>query len=773
MAEKRAVPGIQPTVGGLGQYSVGQRRAAAVPVPRSKALDLADTLNEFMGVAKSYGQLADTQKQIGIEQAQLVEEQNVIAELKKQKDVDGFSPLATTNRDRAYRDALLKRHINNTMLPSLQAKEADLVNAETYKDRATFLQGVDETFQEEWNSLVSQVGEGVANSVAGKALWDYVTTPYKNKLALQYEEQKQQVIQQGLQDELAVNLTAATRDKGFDTSILADIASNYEELFTESGIDKITRNKLLIDGYAGVVGQLHALDRYDDAEKVLDSIKTIRINGKPVFGSKEAVKQFTPLRDRIQAAQEASSRDEGDRSREITNLYMPAASAVLGGLSNDKDPERREQINQMQLDSVVDFLLDAGWDETYARNRAQQLMQSQDVNALSLEGLKYRDNDKDKGAWNAATGSIQRFTIDLVAKSNAVMSRAEMQEALEDIEVELARNPETNINELLASKKITDPRVKAEATKKSLESKANLWFEKTETFKELGGEFEGSLDEVVDVTLFSDEVPNVRESLRKASRSTFQEQYRNELRDVQKALKNDPDRDIKITQEAQRIKKEVSGRWLEFKTLEKKFREGRLKAIAEEEPGEFIPPELPELEAGTEKIDSVLVSWRDSLFTGLSTALGLPEVGETLRARREFLQSDIPLRSKDRSKAFVKADFIKQQLAGDYKDNQNLQEGLLTIRQFYGFRNPSEIDQEMVDDLDFRFTPMYDSEDSLIKEATQARAEIIDYLKSPAKLDIDDFPIYKLYNEKFGINTEDQLKAFVLTQKEVLKKRNQ
>jgi hypothetical protein len=79
----------------------------------------------------------------------------------------------------------------------------------------------------------------------------------------------------------------------------------------------------------------------------------------------------------------------------------------------------------------------------------------------------------------------------------------------------------------------------------------------------------------------------------------------------------------------------------------------------------------------------------------------------------------------------------------------------------------------MVDDLDFRFTPMYDREDSLIKEATQARAEIIDYLKSPAKLDIDDFPIYKLYNEKFGINTEDQLKAFVLTQKEVLKKRNQ
>jgi len=62
MAEKRAVPGIQPTVGGLGQYSVGQRRAAAVPVPRSKALDLADTLKAFMGVAKSEGGLQKQQE---------------------------------------------------------------------------------------------------------------------------------------------------------------------------------------------------------------------------------------------------------------------------------------------------------------------------------------------------------------------------------------------------------------------------------------------------------------------------------------------------------------------------------------------------------------------------------------------------------------------------------------------------------------------------------------------------------------------------------------
>jgi len=761
----REVPGIQPTVGGLGQYSVGQRRAAAVPVPRSKALDLADSINAFMGVAKSYGGLQKQQEQIGVEQAQLVEEQNVIAELKKQKDVDGFSPLATTNRDRAYRDALLKRHINNTMLPSLQSKEADLVNAEIYKDRATFLQGVGETFQEEWNGLVSQVGEDVANSTAGKALWDYVTTPYKNKLALQYEEQKQQVIQQGLQDELAVNLTAATRDKGFDTSILADIASNYEELFTESGIDKITRNKLLIDGYAGVVGQLHALDRYDDAEKVLDSIKTIRINGKPVFGSKEAVKQFTPLRDKIQAAQEASKRDAGDRSREITNLYMPAASAVMGGLSNDKNPERREQINQDQLDSVVEFLLDAGWDETYARTRAQQLMQSQDVNALSLEGLKYRDNDKDKEAWNAATGSIQRFTIDLVAKSNAVMSRAEMQGALEEVEAELALNPETNINELLASKKITDPRVKADAIALSREAKSNLWFEKTETYKNYERGFENALKNIVKMEVFEGESGDTIKQYQEEGIEPFQDEYMGELRKLQTSLKEDPERDDKIVKQISKVISKITDKWRDYKKVEKQWFDGRLRAIKEDiKAGEVYElPTIPELEEAQENIEDVLTSWLTDFTKQFPKKIG----------KYELLAAELPTTLEDRSQAFEKAELVERELLKEeYKDSSTLKEGLQTIREFYGFRHPKEISPDMAANLDFRYTPMYESAEMLIEDATQVYKELKIYNESPASLDIEDFPMFNLYNTKFGISEEEHLKFFKEEQEKILRNKN-
>jgi hypothetical protein len=78
----------------------------------------------------------------------------------------------------------------------------------------------------------------------------------------------------------------------------------------------------------------------------------------------------------------------------------------------------------------------------------------------------------------------------------------------------------------------------------------------------------------------------------------------------------------------------------------------------------------------------------------------------------------------------------------------------------------------MVGDLDFRFTPMYESEEALIKEGLQGFKEIKEYIASPQKLDIDKFPVYKMYNQKFGINTVDHLRYFVETQKEVLKKRN-
>ena len=777
------VPGIQPTIQRAGQYAVAQVRAAPVQVPKSnKLLDLAGALNTSLDIVQQYGQLQKFEFKKGQERGELeaatADLDAAVENLDKsgEKLVEaGLMPRSQlVGYQRSFRRRIGQRQAKNTYASSLEARMEE-VNQNLDSDDDI----IESILADERQKIAGQLG---GSQFAMQGFMDYAedienrfastATKKRDRATQEYNES---LVIEGANQDFGERVITATNPKEV-AQLQLDIKNQMDEVSKEGHIPRSRVIELYWNGFAVPnINNLLVSDnpQPDKAEKMLDALLDIDLTGKGgklgninregAYIRSKAVE----IRNRIEGARRSIEKDEDTKAGDILDLYMPASTTVMSGLSKNED------IAQLQISEVVDFLKDAGWDDAYANKRAMELINSQDVEALRLEGLKYRESDVTKGAWNAATGSIQSFTIGLVQKANAVMSRDEREATLEGIDDLLSKDPEADVNKALAAEGITDPRVKAEATKKSLESKANLWFEKTETYKDFDREFEGSLDEVVDVSLFSDEGTDVRESLRKASRSTFQEQYRNQLRDVQKALKNDPDRDIKITQEAQRIKKEVSERWLEFKTLEKGFREGRLKQIAEEDPSEYQPPELPELEEASENIDSVLTTWSESLFTTLSSALGFPEAGETLRARREFLQSDIPLRSKDRSKAFVKADYIKKQLAGVYKDNQQLEEGLLTIRHFYGFRNPTEIDQEMVDDLDFRFTPMYDSEDSLIKEATQARSEIISYLESTAKLDIDDFPIYKLYNEKFGINTEDQLKAFVLTQKEVLKKRNQ
>jgi hypothetical protein len=358
----REVPGIQPTVGGLGQYSVGQRRAAAVPVPRSKALDLADTLNAFMGVAKSYGGLQKQQEKIGIEQAQLVEEQNVIAELKKQKDVDGFSPLATTNRDRAYRDALLKRHINSTMLPSLEAKAQDLINAETYKTQADFSQAVDKTLSGEWESLVGQVGEGVANSTAGKALWSMVTAPYKNELALKYEKARDEVILNNSTQELGLQLSVATkpivdpatgRVIPLDTSNLQTIAENTEARLSEDlpQLSNTDRNKVLVSAYATEVDNLYAQQRYTDASRMLAVLKATKINGVPVFNTTQAKSVLNPIEAKLN--NKLLSLDEKRDAKAGTIL----SERVVSAFSNLATVEERNQISETTEEEIRDAVL--------------------------------------------------------------------------------------------------------------------------------------------------------------------------------------------------------------------------------------------------------------------------------------------------------------------------------------------------------------------------------------------------------------------------------
>jgi hypothetical protein len=347
-------PGIQPTIQRAGQYGIQVQRAG-----RNKLMDLADALGQINPVLQQYGALQKQQEQIGIEEAKLVEEQNVIAELKKQKDVDGFSLLATTNRDRAYRDALLKRHINSTMLPSINAKADDLINAETYRTQADHGKAVDDMLSAEWDNLVGQVGEGVANSTAGKALWSIVTTPYKNELALKYEKARDEVILNNSTQELGLQLSAATkpivdpatgRVIPLDTSNLQTIAENTEARLSEDlpQLSNTDRNKVLVSAYATEVDNLFAQQRYTDASRMLAVLKATKINGVPVFNTTQAKSVLNPIEAKLN--NKLLSLDE----KRDTKVGKRFANRVVSVLGNIKNIEERDQLSDITAEEIKD-----------------------------------------------------------------------------------------------------------------------------------------------------------------------------------------------------------------------------------------------------------------------------------------------------------------------------------------------------------------------------------------------------------------------------------
>ena len=352
-----AVPGISPTIQRAGQYGIQVQRAG-----RNKLMDLADALGEVNPLLQQYGQLQKQQEQIGVERAALVEEQNVIAELKKQKDVDGFSILATTNRDRAYRDALLKRHINNTMLPSLQTKATDLVNAETYKTQADFGKALDEALTAEWDSLVGQVGEGVANTTAARALWSTVTTPYKNDLALKYERARDEVILNNEVQELGLNLSAATkpivdpasgRVIPMDTSNLQNIAQLADDRLAEDlpQLSNEDRSKTLVSAYATQLDSLYASQRYTDASRMLAALKVIKVNGVPVFNTTQAKSVLNPIEAKLN--NKLLSLDE-KRDTKVGRRFSNKVVTVLG---NIKNIDEQEQLSEVTIEEIKDTFI--------------------------------------------------------------------------------------------------------------------------------------------------------------------------------------------------------------------------------------------------------------------------------------------------------------------------------------------------------------------------------------------------------------------------------
>ena len=775
MAELFKKPSLQATVSPAGWRSI---KVATQQAPESPLINLAKSLNVAGKIGQQYAGLEAFEYKQGVKEGQIAAASADLDEAIEGLDAageklveQGLMPRSQLfGYQKGFRKHIGQREAKANFFGGLQGR---LKEVEMNPENGNY-DIIDQIIQEEETASIERLRQAGGSELALQGFSEF-SSEIKDRFKIQATQNRDKAIQkfnnnmyiEDFNQEFGERLTEATTPEDIAT-LQSDLKITMDNMTSQGKIPRSKVVELFFNGF--MVPNLNNLlvadnPQPDKAEKMLDALLDIDLTGKGgklgninregAYIRSKAVE----LRNKIETARDSIEKDEEVKSRDIVKLYMPAATTVMSGLSKNED------IAQFQISEVVDFLKDAGWDEEYANNRAMELIRSQDIAALRLEGLKYRENDSTKGAWNAATGSIQRFTIDLVAKSEAVMSKVEMAAALDDVEAAVALNPETNVVELLASKKITDPRVKADALALSREAKSNLWLEKTETYKNYEGQFEDTLDGVIDTDVFEGEAADTQRQYKASGRAGFQEKYIRELRRLQTSLKEDPDRDVKIAARIPAIIEDIKDKWRDYKKVEKQFMEGQFNRIAEAEAGKEVYelPTVPELEEAQENIEDVLTSWLTDFTKQFPKKIG----------KYELLATELPATLEGRLQAFEKAELVERELLKEeYKDSNALKEGLQTIREFYGFRHPREISSDMAVDLDFRYTPMYESKEMLTEDVKQVYRELKSYMTSPAALDIEKFPMFNLYNTKFGIATEEQLRIFKEEQLRILSTKN-
>ena len=799
MAELFKKPSLQATVSPAGWRSI---KVATQQAPVSPLVDLAKTLNVASQIGQQYAGLQAFEYKQGVKEGQIAAASADLDEAIDGLDTageqlveQGLMPRSQLfGYQKGFRKHIGQREAKSSFYTGLQGR---LKEVELNPENGNY-DIIDQIIQEEETNSLQRLGEAGGSQLALQGFAEF-SSEIKDRFKIQATQNRDKAIQkfnnnmyiEDFNQEFGERLTEATTPEDIAT-LQSDIKITMDSMTANGKIPRSEVVEIFFNGF--MVPNVNNLlvgpnPQPDKAERVLDSLLDIDLTGKGgklgnINRERAMIRsKAVELRGRIESARRAVEQDEQLKARDIVNLYMPAAQAVAGGLTGDFE------LDALQKGSVIQFLMDAGYDEATASEETEGLIRSQDLNRLRVLGLNYRYDDAKRDAWNAATGSILSFETGLIQKSQMVLPKAVADEVLAEIADELEDDAGADISDMLMSgmgtgAPITDPRVKAEANKLSLQAKENIWFENTDAKANYDRELSKALDAVVDVELvesFDLDEAAKRTEVKAEGRARFEEEYKNKLRSLQRSLVNDPDRDAKIIQEIPKIQTEIKERWKDFKTLELEFEEGRLKEMLQEEEKPTFP-QLPKLEEAKENIDSVLNSWIEDAFINTASNLFFAgELGESLKVatkrqelKNRLLTADLRIDAKDRSLVFAQADFIENQLGTEeYKDNQDLIDGLFTLRQFYGYRNPSEIKPDDASELDFRFTPMYESEADLLNESTQAWREITTYKKSPETLDIDEFPVYKLYNEIFGINTVQQLQAFVNTQKAVLKTKNQ
>ena len=307
-------PSVKP-VGLPGyQHGITQLQAPKLQVGTSKILKFAGDLSKFGKLSESY---------LGFRKQELVREQQIdeaqaIQFQEEQREQDKFNEI------------LIKKQINQRAIPSLEGKADAFIDVEKYTSFDDVSKNIDATINEEWAAYSESLGGDVANSLASKAMWNAVTSKYKQDSLAKYKAARTAYTLNEKTNDISVTLGtmhSGNRIVGFND--LQAVIRDYDKVLAKDipGITKKERSEILINAVKQQARMLDADKKHDAAFRLLDGVQGITVNGAPIFQGAKALEELTGIRDDVVGKIDSVSTQSTTEARDVLKGRLLAVLA--------------------------------------------------------------------------------------------------------------------------------------------------------------------------------------------------------------------------------------------------------------------------------------------------------------------------------------------------------------------------------------------------------------------------------------------------------------
>ena len=320
-------PALQPTAQRAGQY-----RVAVQQTPKTNsALQLAQALKTAPQIVGQYGNI---QQQIGTENAQAFSG-DVLAELKKNEP----ETFLTFQRQKAFRDVMKKRAMNEVVLPQLKADADSFLDFEKFKDVGDAEEAMDGYLEKRWGEFFGDIGESISKDEGTSALWNMVTNEWKAGITTDFLSKQDAYTAEGLGDETLLLLDDDFKKQhdengdalNVDVSNIQSRASSLEQALLDAGVnDATTRKTTVQNSFLTKVDRMMAQGHYADAKSVVQNLQKVMVNGKPIFRGTKISKQITNAYTKIHRGLKEVSTNTSTERVKIYSSNVTQAAQVLG-----------------------------------------------------------------------------------------------------------------------------------------------------------------------------------------------------------------------------------------------------------------------------------------------------------------------------------------------------------------------------------------------------------------------------------------------------------